>query len=230
VSPKINVYLPDDLASEVKASGIPVSAVCQQALADAVAHSQLGSPPVQEGGSEDLTRRFTKRAYGVLADAERAAEAAGEAPTTVHLVAAIVESNGLAVTVLSAADLVPEDVVDELRGRARTGAEAEALEAAAQRAAEQARGLGHSYVGTEHLLLAITAGARNELATRTLREMGMTHERALQGVVTALSAYEYARETLTFSGISAPIRAALEDIRSRLARLEGRVPTGVRGP
>jgi hypothetical protein len=56
--------------------------------------------------------------------------------------------------------------------------------------------------------------------------MGMTHERALQGVVTALSAYEYARETLTFSGISAPIRAALEDIRSRLARLEHRGVSG----
>jgi ATP-dependent Clp protease ATP-binding subunit ClpC len=230
VSPKINVYLPDDLASEVKASGIPVSAVCQQALADAVARSQLGSSASQKNGGEDLTRRFTKRAYGVLADAGRAAEAAGEPATTVHLVAAIIESNGLAVTVLSAADLVPEDVVDELRGRARTGAEAEALDAVAQRAAEQALGLGHSYVGTEHLLLAITAGARNELATRTLREMGMTHERALQGVVTALSAYEYARETLTFSGISAPIRAALEDIRSRLARLEERVPAAVKGP
>ena len=37
MSPKINVYLPDDLAAEVKAAGIPVSAVCQQALADAVA-------------------------------------------------------------------------------------------------------------------------------------------------------------------------------------------------
>jgi hypothetical protein len=51
----------------------------------------------------------------------------------------------------------------------------------------------------------------------------MTRERAMQGVVTALSTYSYARQTLTFSGISAPLRAALEDIRSRLVRLEGRV-------
>ena len=50
--------------------------------------------------------------------------------------------------------------------------------------------------------------------------MGLTHERALRSVATALSAYTYARETLTFSGLSAPIRAALEDIRSRLVRLE----------
>jgi ATP-dependent Clp protease ATP-binding subunit ClpA len=224
MSPKINVYLPDDLATEVKASGIPVSAVCQQALADAVAQAGTGFPsPVAGGGADDLSRSFTKRAYGVLADAEKAAEGAGEKPTSLHVMAAVVESNGLAVTVLSAADIVPEDVVDELRGRAKDGGRADPLETVAERAVEQARGLGHSYVGTEHLLLGLTAGARDELAAKTLRDMGMTHERALQGVVTALSAYQYARDTLTFSGISSPIRAALEDIRSRLARVEERV-------
>ena len=227
MSPKINVYLPDDLAHEVKASGIPVSAICQQALADAVARSSTGLPAPAGLGADDLSRSFTKRAYGVLADAEKAAEATGGKATTVELMAAVVASNGLAVTVLAAADIVPEDVVDELQGRAKDGGRAEALETVAERAVEQARGLGHSYVGTEHLLLAITSGARNELAAKTLRDMGMTHERALQGVVTALSAYEYARETLTFSGISAPIRAVLEDIRSRLVRLEQR---GVTGP
>jgi ATP-dependent Clp protease ATP-binding subunit ClpC len=226
MSPKINVYLPDDLALEVKASGIPVSAICQQALADAVAQSQTGLPGPRGPAADDLSRNFTKRAYGVLADAEKSAEAAGEKPSTVDLMAAIVESNGLAVTVLAAADIVPEDVVDELRGRAQDRSKADPLETVAQRAVDQARGLEHSYVGTEHLLLAMTSGSRSELAAKTLRDMGMTHERALQGVVTALSAYEYARETLTFSGISAPIRAALEDIRSRLARLEERGLTG----
>ena len=34
--PKINVYLPDDLAEAVRDSGLPVSAVCQRALEDAV--------------------------------------------------------------------------------------------------------------------------------------------------------------------------------------------------
>src|ERR687890_296822 len=34
--PKINVYLPDDLAEAVKAAGVPVSAVCQRALEQAV--------------------------------------------------------------------------------------------------------------------------------------------------------------------------------------------------
>src|SRR4051794_38209363 len=34
--PKINVYLPDDLAAAVREAGLPVSAICQRALADAV--------------------------------------------------------------------------------------------------------------------------------------------------------------------------------------------------
>ena len=77
------------------------------------------------------------------------------------------------------------------------------------------------------MLLALTAGPTRELARRTLADMGLKHEQALRGVATALSAYPYARESITFAGISAPIRAALEDIRSRLARVEaGLSPRG----
>ena len=218
MTPKINVYLPDDLAAEVKASGIPVSAVCQQALADAVAQAETGRGlPAGEG---DLSRSFTRRAYGVLADAEKAGEEAGHPPTTVDLVAALVESGGLAVVVLEAADLDPHDLLDELRARAARGGEPGTLDDVAGRAVEQARGAGLTYVGTEHLLLGLTAGPTRELARATLKDMGLTHEAALRGVATALSAYTYARETLTYSGLSAPIRAALEEIRARLARLE----------
>lgn len=219
MSPKINVYLPDDLAAEVKASGIPVSAVCQQALADAVAQAMTGwSAPPESAAGDDLARSFTKRASAVVAAAR---EAAAE-PTSVELMASLAESGGLAVTVLTAADLDPQDVVDELRARQKSGGTAGALDEVAALAVEQARGLGHSYVGTEHLLLAMTGGPTRELVRTTLHDMGLSHEDALRGVATALSAYTYARETLTFSGLSAPIRAALEDIRSRLARLEER--------
>jgi hypothetical protein len=219
MSPKINVYLPDDLAAEVKAAGIPVSAVCQQALADALAASGTGiDSPGSSGTTDDLSRSFTKRAYGVLADAGSAAEE----PTTVDLVVALVESGGLAVVVLEAAELEPQDLVDELRARQARGGKPGSLEEVAERAVEQAQGLGHTYVGTEHLLLGLTAGPTRELARTTLKDMGLTHEGAMLGTATALSAYRYARDTLTYSGLSAPIRAALEDIRSRLVRLESR--------
>jgi post-segregation antitoxin (ccd killing protein) len=221
MSPKINVYLPDELAIEVKAAGIPVSAVCQQALADAVAASQLDggtSAAMSTGSSDDLDQSFTKRAFGVLT----AARQASAAPTTVDLVAAMTASGGLALAVLTSADIDALDLLDELRARQARDGGAGDLEAAAERSVDQARGLGHGYVGTEHMLLGLTAGPPRELACATLRDMGLTHESALRGVVTALSAYTYARESLTFSGLSTPIRAALEDIRSRLVRLEDR--------
>jgi hypothetical protein len=222
VTPKINVYLPDELADQVKAAGIPVSAICQQALSDAVAaHGADADAPGDAGRGDNLSRSFTKRAYGVLS----AAESAADKPTTVDLVAALVDSGGLAMVVLEAADLESQDLVDELRAREARGGKPGSLEDVAQRAVDQARGLGHTYVGTEHLLLGLTAGPTRELARTTLEDMGLTHEGALLGTATALSAYRYARDTLTFSGLSAPIRAALEEIRSRLARLEDR-PSG----
>jgi ATP-dependent Clp protease ATP-binding subunit ClpA len=216
MSPKINVYLPEDLAAEVRASGIPVSAVCQQALSDAVAGASTADSPSTTGDPDDLAQSFTKRAYGVF----EAARATRDEATTVDLVGALVDSQGLALVVLEAADIDPQDLLDELLGRQTRGGRAGGLEALAERAVTQARGLGHGYVGTEHLLLGLTAGPPRELARATLADMGLSHESAVRGVTTALSAYTYARDTLTFSGLSAPIRAALEDIRSRLVRLE----------
>src|SRR4051812_50126838 len=118
MSPKINVYLPDDLAAEVKAAGIPVSAVCQQALADAVAAGQgVEVPPAGQGadtGPDDLADSLTRRAYGVGAAARELA--AGE-PTTVDLVAALAASGGLALAGLGAADIEPRGPPAEPRAR-----------------------------------------------------------------------------------------------------------------
>lgn len=218
--PKINVYLPDDLAVEVKQSGVPVSAICQQALADAVAASQMapGAATSTTLHDDDLAKNFTKRAYNVITSAQGST---GQA-TTVDLVRALVDSGGLALSVLQAADIEPRDLLDELVAREARGATAGDLESVTERAVDQARGLETTYVGTEHLLLGLTSGPARELAASTLSDMGLSHENALRGVTTALAAYSYARESLTFSGISAPIRAALEDIRSRLVRLEER--------
>ncbi|MEO6509366.1 MAG: Clp protease N-terminal domain-containing protein [Nocardioides sp.] len=222
MSPKINVYLPDELAAEVKAAGLPVSAICQQALADAAARESSEVPVAREpdGDEDDLANRFTRRAWGMVTAARESAD--GE-PTTVDLVAAMVESGGLALSVLEAAEIAPDDLVDELRARQARDGGAGTLDAALELAVEQSRGLGHSYVGTEHVLLALVAGPTRELARRTLADMGLKHDQALRGVATALAAYSYARESITFAGISAPIRAALEDIRSRLVRVESAV-------
>jgi ATP-dependent Clp protease ATP-binding subunit ClpC len=60
--PKINVYLPDELAEAVKDAGVPVSAICQRALEQAGApdHRHPADGPGRAGG------RFSGPAAGVL--------------------------------------------------------------------------------------------------------------------------------------------------------------------
>lgn len=234
--PKINVYLPDALATAVRDSGVPVSAVCQQALADAVAaaggdggrpwgegSAGTGGSPAGSRPSTDLSR-MTKRAREAI-EIARTSAGSGEA-TTVDLVDALVAEGGnLALTVLASLDLDPADLAGELHAltsRRRKDSAPGRLDDAVARGAEQARALGQNYVGCEHLLLGLATGGDTELVARTLAGMGADEQTLRQAVRTALAGWAHARETLTFSGLSAPIRAALEDIRTRLGRLEQR--------
>ena len=175
---------------------------------------------------------FTERVRKVLAMArEQAAHLHHEYVAPEHmLLGLIAEGEGVASTVFENLSVDPEQVRQRLLEVIPVAAESTATgpdlpytsraKKCLEFAMKEARDLSHSYVGTEHLLLGLTAGPTRELARATLKDMGLTHDRALRGVATALSAYTYARETLTFSGLSAPIRAALEDIRARLVRLE----------
>jgi Clp amino terminal domain, pathogenicity island component len=62
---------------------------------------------------------------------------------------------------------------------------APAARQALDRASEEARELGHNYVGTEHVLLGLVA-AKDGLAAHVLDELGVTHERIMaQGCVRA---------------------------------------------
>jgi len=68
--PKINVYLPDDLADAVRDAGLPVSAICQRALEfavrriTAIRQTVLSAISDEELGTQ-LTS-FTARAVTVL--------------------------------------------------------------------------------------------------------------------------------------------------------------------
>jgi ATP-dependent Clp protease ATP-binding subunit ClpA len=215
--PKINVYLPDDLAAAVKTAGIPVSSVCQHALADAVAAAGGPTTPLNGAARADS---LTPRAHQAL---EAARVSAGERdPRTVHLLGTVIggEQN-LARAVLTALDIEPDDVIDEVRALMRRDPSSLGpMDDVVPRAVEEAERMGHNYVGTEHLLIALSNGPDEELVTTTLRTMGATPEALRVGVRTALAGWAHARETLTLSGLSAPIRAALEDIRQRLSRIE----------
>ncbi len=216
--PKINIYLSDELAKAVREIDIPVSSVCQRALADAVAAADgpviggagdAGVPPAGE------LSRFTRRAR-VAIDHARSTRAR---PTSVDLA----EGNNLALRVLNALEIEPNDLVAELHGRNRqTDAHAGALAEVLERSTQQALELGHNYVGCEHLLLGLAAGPDGELTADTLRGMGVDAARGQQAVAMMLAGFAYARDTSLGAGLSSSIRSALDEIGTRLSHLESR--------
>jgi ATP-dependent Clp protease ATP-binding subunit ClpA len=229
--PKINVYLPDDLASAVRDAGIPVSAVCQRALADAVAAADgtIGAtgPEQSQPDGEWQPNRFTDRVRKVIDLAIEAAGGNQEAVTSVQLVSALVgQGNNLALAILRSLDIEPEDVLAELKAtvsteRQRAGdVTAATLLEVGERAARAAAELGNNFIGCEHVLMGILAGPETDPAVATLKTLGMTATKARDAVRAALGGYTYAQGNLSLSGLSAPVRSILEEIRQRLGRLE----------
>ncbi len=221
--PKINVYLSDELAKAVRETDIPVSSVCQRALADAVAAADGpvvgGDAAVMASPTGELSR-FTRRARTAI-DHARSTNAH---PTTVDLVQGIIaEGNNLGLGVLRALDIEPDDLVAELNGRGRqSGAHADELADVLERSTQQALALRHSYVGCEHLLLGLAGGPDGELVADTLGAMGVDVARGQQAVSMMLAGFAYARDTSLHAGLSTSIRSALDEIRTRLSRLESR--------
>ncbi len=109
--PKINVYVPDELAEAVKEAGIPVSAVCQRALETAVRRvtairEAVLTPSSRLSTSNRLTH-FTDRARDVvkLAVQEARDQSASEVGTEHLLHGILAEGGNLALQVLHAMDI-----------------------------------------------------------------------------------------------------------------------------
>ncbi|HEX2901887.1 MAG TPA: Clp protease N-terminal domain-containing protein [Jatrophihabitans sp.] len=227
--PKINVYLPDELAAAVRDAGIPVSAVCQRALADAVAAadgraaSGAESTPRSEGWQP---HRFTDRARKVIALATEAAGGAQDQVSSPDVLGALIRhGNNLALAIMRSMEIEPDDVLSELTATVATAAQAGTPEPAtllqiAERASAESAALSNDYVGCEHLLLGILAGPDGDPAVRTLTTMGLTREKARDAVRVALGGYSFAQNNLTLAGLSAPVRMVLEEIRQRLSKIE----------
>jgi ATP-dependent Clp protease ATP-binding subunit ClpC len=118
--PKINVYLPDELAAAVRDAQIPVSAVCQTALERAVRDvSALRGSDAVPGTDEPAYgafTRFTPRARKATMLAEGVARAHGHNHVgTEHLLLGILEERGnLAIKVLHALEVEPDTVYSEV--------------------------------------------------------------------------------------------------------------------
>jgi ATP-dependent Clp protease ATP-binding subunit ClpC len=120
--PKINVYLPDDLATAVREAGIAVSPICQHALAEAVRAvgqarkmvERLRDPDFDPASVPLIGARIAGRMTPRLSEAIRLARELSGPPDLVgtgHLLMGLLdEGNNLAVSVLGALDVDLEEL------------------------------------------------------------------------------------------------------------------------
>ncbi|WP_055588870.1 Clp protease N-terminal domain-containing protein [Peterkaempfera griseoplana] len=218
--PKINVYLPDDLAEAVKEAGLPVSAICQRALEQAVRRvtaireTALGDLDLQE--PTGALAHFTARTRAALKLAVEQAEAqAGEQSgqqgaagigTAQLLGGLLAEGGNLALQVLRALEIEPAQVQRDLSRRtpeqepAAAGADdgpgPRRLSGPAANALElavsEATSLGHNYVGCEHLLLGLTSEP-DGTGGQVLRALGAEPRLTRRAVSAALAGYVHLR-------------------------------------
>jgi ATP-dependent Clp protease ATP-binding subunit ClpA len=225
--PKINVYLPDDLADSVKEIGLPVSAICQRALEQSVKRVTAIRAVGDLVGTDPTTAltSFTQRAREAIKFAISAAQDRGavEVGTRDLLAGMLTEGANLGLHVLRAIDVDPAQVLRELRERPSesNGENASRMSVTAANALEltvvEALALGHNYVGCEHLLLGLVTepdGAAGEV----LRGLDAEPRHVRQVVTATLAGYRQA--TQGGDVITAALNKALEPVLRRLDRLE----------
>lgn len=214
--PKINVYLPDDLAETVKDLNIPVSAVCQRALEVSVKRiTSMRGLTVDELDGERGSQ-LTQRMRTVL-------RLASESPvvTTAELGQALVDEGGnLALDVLRAIDIDPRTLRFPVGAGDGAGFAVDAVNAL-ELAVVEAMALGHNYVGCEHLLLGIIAEPDGK-GGEVLRDLGADLKGTRRAVQTALAGIVHLKKQQATPDAA----KVLEMIMTRLDRLERQVGIG----
>ena len=238
--PKINVYLPDELAEAVRDAQVPVSAICQSALERAVrdvsALRSSGEAPTTEPSYGPFTR-FTPRARHAVACAQDEARELGhEAVGPEHLLLGVLDEGGnLALEVLKALEVEPDDVRSELTAsmERRSSMErpsekapgpapfAPVAKKVLELASREAVGLGHNYIGCEHLLLGLVA-TEEGLAAKVLRRMGVELRTTRRTVMSTLVEHVQRRRQQPTPPAAPP--SVLDEILHRLDEIERRLP------
>jgi ATP-dependent Clp protease ATP-binding subunit ClpC len=249
--PKINVYLPDDLAEAVKEADMPVSAICQAALEHAVrrlaAIRQLVAGDLDIDALGARLPRFTDKARTAFRLAAGQARAAGALLVdTEHLLGGLLsEGSNLALPVLHAMDIEASAVKVEV-DRAAAGPQPGGPDAGRRisrplgtvlvGAVTAANALGHNYIGCEHLLIGLISepdGAGGQI----LRSLGADERQAKRTVTASLAGIEYWQARRQNSGqggelatpgtasaaLAEAIKQELQPFADRLAGIEQRL-------
>jgi len=215
---------------------VPVSAICQRALEQAVRRiTAIRQTVLGDLDPAELAGRlpqFTARAVTTLTLAIGRARTTG-APvvTTGHVLhGMLAEGGNLALQILTALEVDPgalDTPAATEPGPAETGLRFSAPAAVAiELAVGEAIGLGHNYVGCEHMLIALAAepeGATGEL----LRSRGADARSVRRAVAAALAGYAHLRASAGTPALPpavvAAFRAELTPLIQRIERLESRV-------
>src|SRR5690625_2580390 len=148
-----------------------------------------------------LFGRFTERAQKVLAlSQEEAIRLKHNNIGTEHILLGLIrEGNGIAAKALEALGINSEDIqkeVETLIGQGQSPMQSIHYTPRAKKVVElsqdEARKLGHSYVGTEHILLGLIREGEG-VAARVLRNLDVSLNKARQQVLTLLVASEAKR-------------------------------------
>jgi ATP-dependent Clp protease ATP-binding subunit ClpA len=234
--PKINVYLPDELAEAVRESGVPVSAICQRALETSVKRvTAIRAATIGELGGDDPTTKlphFTERARVTVKIAiERAREDGSAQVGTEHLLRGIIEEgNNMALKVLAATEIDPRRVLDDLPEPATGDHPADKfsgpLANAFELAVTEAITMGHNYIGCEHLLLGLVA-EQDGTGGQALRAAGAELRSIRGATAAALAGFVHHRDQATpkdpAAAVAALVGKQLKPLLDRLERLERHV-------
>jgi len=142
--------------------------------------------------------RFTERSQKVLALAQEEAMRLGHNNVgTEHILLGLVrEGEGIAAKALKALNLNPEKIQKEVEGLIGKGSDTQQPPHYTPRAKrvielsmDEARKIGHSYVGTEHILLGLIREGEG-VAARVLNNLGVSLNKARQQVLQLLGSHE----------------------------------------
>jgi|tagenome__1003787_1003787.scaffolds.fasta_scaffold20978814_5 ATP-dependent Clp protease ATP-binding subunit ClpA len=233
--PKINVYLPDDLAESVKENGLPVSAICQRALEQSVKRvGAIRAAVLGDMTGEDPTAgmtNYTQRARTVvrLAITNARERGAAEVGTRDLLHGMVSEGGNLGLHILRSLDVDPTNLLAEVdRLETFPRGDATRMGSTAANALEltviEAIALGHNYVGCEHLLLGLLAEPDGD-GGDVLRRSGVELRTARQAVGAALMGYQQAKMAgvnPVANMVTEAVDKALRPVLERLDRLEAR--------
>lgn len=243
--PKINVYLPDALASAVKDAGVPVSAVCQAALSDAVervGRTRRGIAALRDPATpaaalqrigEGTRKRMTPRLVAALGTAALDADGqARPAVSTLDLLRGLLDDGeNLAVRLLLAQGIDVDALAETARASETDEPGPPAPESsdtllgrltmpgrlACAAALEAVVELGHNYVGCEHLLVGLVASEGR--ARDLLVEHGIQASAVRQAIGAAAAGVmsERSRSADRNAGAVADLTRRLEAIERQLA-------------